>query len=316
MKIALFDPYTPKFTGDIVRWWQTHGHEVRVDRYYDPELVKWADVVWFDTCDNNLKCAMYPDKNDPTQQGWDLHEMDLTNKKLIVRVIDIEVWSGHNLNVDWDLVDDIIFIAPHIKELVARGHNWKPEYEEKVRIIPCGVDLDRFTFKERSPGFNIGIVSEIWGSKGSDLVLQVALKLKSIDSRYNIQWLGKWAEYNWDEAYIRSFIERNQLSITFVDWVESVDDFLEDKNYLLHCSKKEAFSYATAEAMAKGIKPILHHFYGAEDLWPDMTWQSIDGAIGKIIDEYYDSRTYPRYLIERGYTLPQMMAKIDEVINA
>lgn len=318
MKIAVFDPYTPKFTGDMVDFWRAQGHEVKVDRYYDPGLVEWADVIWFDTCDNNLKCAMFPDENDPTQAGWDMHKMDLTGKKVVVRVIDIEVWVGHNMNVDWDLVTDIVFIAPHIKDLVANAPNWKPEHEDKVRMIPCGVNLDRYSFKERQPGFNIGIVSEIWGSKGSDLVIQVAMKLKQIDERYNIKWVGKMQEYQWDWYYLQDTIKKHNLNIEFIDWVESIDEFLEDKNYILHCSKKEAFSYAVAEAMAKGIKPVLHRFYGADALWPNLTWNTIDEAVDMITDPDpfgYNSNFYKQYLEDMGYTLDNMMTKIEEVIN-
>lgn len=315
MKIALFDPYWPKFTGDIVDAWRKMGHEVKTDRYYNPELIHWADVIWFDTCDNNLKCAMNPDKDDPTQEGWDMHDMDLTGKKIIVRVIDIEVWSGHNMNVDWDLVTDIVFIAPHIRALVENSPNWKPEYESKCRWIPCGVDLDKWTFKPHYRGYNIGIVSEVWSSKGTDYVLQIAMKLKQIDDRYNIKWVGKMQEYVWEWFYIQDFIKRNELKIEFTDWVEDLNEFLEDKNYLLHATKKEAFSYATAEAMAKGIKPVLHHFYGAENLWPGMTWNTIDEAVGMITENNYNSSKYLAYLCEHGYTLDQMMEKIMEVIN-
>lgn len=316
MRIALFDPYTPKFTGDIVDAWRAMGHEVRVDRYYDPKLVEWADVIFFDTCDNNLKSAMYPDKSDPTQEGWDLHDMDLTGKKIMVRIIDIEVWVGHNMNVDWSLVTDIVYIAPHIMDLVRNSPNWKPEYESKTHFIPCGVNLDKFTFAEREPGFNIGVVSEIWESKGADLFLQVMLKLKKVaGDKYNLKWVGKMQCYQWDWWYIQDFIKRNELKVEFIEHVESIDAFLEDKNYLLHCSLKEGFSYATAEAMAKGIKPVTHHFYGAEHLWPEMTWSSVDEAVEMILNADYSSSSYRQYLIDKGYTVDGMMGRITEVIN-
>jgi glycosyltransferase involved in cell wall biosynthesis len=315
MKIALFDPYLPKFTQDIIDSFRAQGHEVKTDRYYDPKLVEWADIVWFDTCDNNLKSAMYPDKSDPTQEGWDLHEMDLTRKKIIVRIIDIEVWVGHNMNVDWSLITDIVYIAPHIMELVKNSPNWKPEYDAKCHFIPCGVNLEKFTFKERQAGFNIGVVSEIWESKGADLFLQVALKLRQIDERYNIQWVGKMQCYQWDWYYIQDFIKRHDLKIEFIEHVESIDEFLEDKNYLLHCSLKEGFSYATAEAMAKGIKPVTHSFYGSEHLWPGLTWDSIDEAVIDITEDFYDSNDYRQYLIEKGYTVDGMMERITEVLK-
>lgn len=330
MKIVMFDPYLGKFTSDMWEWWRAKGYEVKVDRYYDPELVDWADVVWFDTCDNNLFSATNPseallddwkfaNRNVP----WDIHEHDLSNKKIIVRPIDIEVWQGHHAHERmWDVVDHCIFIAPHIRELMMADS--RPQASDmQLHTIPCGVNLDRYKFRRHEHGFNIAVVSEIWESKGIDYVLQIALKLKEVDSRYNITWLGKRADYQWHEAYRTEFIERNKLGITFVEWAESVDEFLEDKDYLLHASTKEAFSYATAEALAKGIIPVLHHFYGASELWPYITWDSIDEAVDMMTnrgDHFYypgDEETWPhQYLKDRGYTLPQMMEKIDNVINS
>lgn len=322
-KIALFDPYKPKFTGDMVDWWQDNGYEVKVDRYYDPKLVDWADVIWFDTCDNNLKSATNPDdaliEEGAREHGvpWAIQEHDLTGKKVIVRPIDIEVWQGHHASAVWAPITDCIFIADHIRDLMMNDS--RPQASDmKIHTIPCAVNLDRYTFDERHPGFKIAIVSEVWESKGVDYVLQIAHKLKEVDSRYEIHWLGKFQDYHWDQAYMHDFIKRNGLNIQFYDWVESVDDFLEDKNYLLHASKKEAFSYATAEAMAKGIKPVLHHFYGADTLWPGITWDTIDQAVQMIVDpdQEYDSKKYIKYLEKQGYTLPQMMAKFEEVINS
>lgn len=322
MKILLFDPYGQKFTDGMVKWWEANGHEVKYERYYNPLLVGWADVIWFDTCDNNLMSAMSPSES--LQQEWikdgvmvsDMHDMDLTGKKVIVRPIDIEVWQGHHANARlWDIVDDCIFIAPHIRDIMMADSR-PQESNMQIHVIPCAVDLEKYTFKVRELGYNIGIVSEVWESKGVDYVLQIALKLRDIDPRYQITWVGKFQDYHWDKAYMDDFIQRNHLPIKFLDWVESVDDFLDDKNYLLHASKKEAFSYATAEAMAKGIKPILHRFYGADVLWPGLTWNSIDEAVAMITNKVYDSQSYRDYLVEMRYTLPQMMESIQQVLEA
>jgi glycosyltransferase involved in cell wall biosynthesis len=322
MRIAIFDPYLRKFTDGMEKWWLSQGHEVRMDRYYNPQNAEWADVIWFDTCDNNLASATNPSQAilDDTNNyfPWDLHQMDLSNKKVIVRAIDIEVWQGAQLASKWDVVDDLIFIATHIRDVC--GVETLPEKRDdlKVHIIPCAVDLERYRFAERGHGFDIAVVSEKWVSKGTDLILQIALKLKQIDPRYKIHWLGKWSDYQWEIPYFTEFIEKHGLNFEFTEWMEgdnAVDSFLEGKNYLLHASHKEGFSYATAEAMAKGIKPVLHRFYGADALWPNITWSSIDEAVEAIVGGNYDSHEYRQYLINHEYTLPQMMESIDKVIG-
>lgn len=327
MRIALFDPYLLKFTQDMVTWWQNAGHEVRVDRYYDPDMVQWADVVWFDTCDNNIKAATNPSEaimeDAANPQPWDLHDMDLTDKQIIVRPIDIEVWQGHQAGSHWDVVDDIVFIAPHIRELANLEETFpRLRPETKIHTIPCGVDLGRYRYAERGHGYDVAVVSEKWTSKGTDYILQIALKLKQINPRYKIHWLGQRSDHQWEYAYFDDFVEYHQLNIEFTNILldeVTVDEWLEGKNYLLHASHKEAFSYATAEAMAKGIKPVLHRFFGADDLWPDITWSDISQAVDMITGDdlaVYDSVVYRYYLIDRGYTIDQMMGRImTEVIH-
>ena len=318
--LALYDPYGGKFTTGMQKWWSDNGYEVKYSRYYDPSLVEWADVLWFETTDNNILSATNPSEallaDDANFKPWALCDHDLTGKRVIVRPIDIEVWQQHYMGVDWTHVNDVVFIAPHIRNLVDVEALQGYHQDMGVHVIPHSVDLDAWTFKERQPGFNIAVVSERWISKGTSEILQIALKLKQIDKRYKITWLGQRSDYQWEHAYRDEFVEHHQLNIEFVNMVDSVDEFLEDKNYLLHASHKEAFSAATAEAIAKGIKPVLHRFFGADDIWPGITWSSVDEAIEMITEtNNYHSEKYRDYLIQHDYTLPLMMAKIDKLIR-
>lgn len=325
MRIGMFDSYNGKFTDDMLKWWTNHGYEVRREPHYNPEIVDWADIVWFDTCDNNLLSATNPDQalkdewkysNRPGK--WDMHEMDLSKKKVIVRPIDIEVWGGSHAHDNmWPMVNDVIFLAPHIQQIMMADSR-PQEGNFKQYLIPCGVNLDRWTFKERKDGFNIGVVAERWVSKGTILAVQLALRLKQIDSRYHIYWLGKNNDYHWQEEYLQDMIKKFDLPITLEDeYVENLDQWWENKNYVLSCSMKEAFGYNLAEAMAKGICPLIHTFFGYEPLWGDSPWcwSSIDECVDLITDGNYNSQEYIDYLTGKGYTVDSMMNKIMKIIN-
>lgn len=320
MRILLHDPYGGKFTKDMQEWWQVHGHEVDRQTYYNPRLAnEWADIIYFFTCDNNLLSATNPDQallaDDANYSPWSLHDMDLSNKKIIVHPVDIEVWQGHHAYDNmWNIVDDVIFPAPHIQEIF-NADSRTQEHKFKQHLIPFGVNLDKWTFKEREKGFNIGIVSELWESKGVDLALQIAMRLKEIDSRYQITWLGKNQMYHWGKAYFDDLAK--DLPITHeIDFVEDLNSWWEDKNYVLHCGQKETYTYAVAEAMAKGIKPIFHKYYGAEATWPGLTWTSIDEAVNLITENAYDSSSYRQYLIDHHLDLESMMDSIDKIIRS
>lgn len=321
MRIACFDPYNGKFMDDPVRWWQNKGYEVKKEPYYNPELVMWADVVWFHTADNNLLSATNPEqalkdewKYSNRPGAWDMHEMDLSNKKIVVQPIDIEVWGGSHAHDNmWQLVDDCIFIAPHIRDMMMEDS--RPQQSNmKVHMIPLGVDLDKWTFKQREPGKKVAIVSEKWIIKGMQNILQIAYDLPR---SYEFHWVGIWSnDYPYFREYAEDFIKRNHLNFTFTDWVDDLDGWLEDKNYMLMASMKEAFSFCTAEAMAKGIKPIPHAFYGSENIWPGLTWNSPSEAVRMIQEDDYRSQGYHDYLIDHGYTLNQYMEQIDDILAA
>lgn len=323
-KIAMFDPYNGKFTDDMVEWWTNHGYEVRRETYYNPDLVVWADIVYFFTCDNNLLSATNPDQalKDQwayeTKHGyWDIHDIDRSSKKVIVHPVDIEVWQGHHAyGRMWDVVDDVIFPAPHIQDIMMADS--RPQAGSfRQHVIPFGVNLDRWTFKERSDGFKIGVVAERWVSKGVDYVIQIAFRLLQIDERYHIYWLGKNNDYHWETEYLRDVISHYSLPITLEEeFVEDLDHWWEDKNYVLSASHKETYGYNIAEAMAKGIKPIIHRYFGADYTWPDITWGSIDEAVDMITEMQYDSVSYRKYLIDHCLDLESMMTSVDKVINA
>lgn len=321
MRIAMFDPYLGKFTADMCNWWRSRGIEVRVDRYYDPELVEWGDVIWWDTADNNLLSATKPGDAilgqkffDNKEIPWDIHDMDLRNKKLICRPIDIEIWNGSHAHAEmWDLIDDCIFIAPHIRDMMMADSR-PQESNMKIHTIPCGVDLSNWTFRDRGPGKKVGIVAERWVSKGIDYVIQLAMTLPD----YEFHWLGKNNDYHWEHEYLKDQIKRNCPNLILEEeFVDDLDQWWEDKNYVLSASHKEAFGYNIAEAMAKGIKPVIHEFYGFEPLWGDSyhTWAKLDKAKEILTDDIYNSAGYVEYLFQKRYTIDQMMESIMEVIN-
>lgn len=319
MRIALFDPYNGKFTDDMVSWWSSHGYEVQRQMYYNPELVDWADVVWFDTCDNNLLSATNPDqalkdewKYANRTGAWDMHDVDLSHKKVIVRPIDIEVWQGqHAHDRMWDIVNDVVFLAPHIQSMMMADS--RPQQGTfKQHVIPCGVNLDRWTFKERQPGKKIGIVAERWVSKGIDYAIQLAMALPD----YEFHWLGKNNDYHWEHEYLKDKVAKCCPNLILEeDFVDDLDAWWEDKNIVLSCSHKETYGYNIAEAMAKGIKPVIHSFYGAEAIWPGITWDSLDQAVKEITGTDYDSAAYRQYLVDHNLDLESMMQSFERVIH-
>ena len=106
------------------------------------------------------------------------------------------------------------------------------------------------------------------------------------------------------------------MNVEFIDIVEDMNKFLEEMSYAICFSKKEAFSYVIAEGMCKGLKPIIHNFYGAEAIWDKQyIWNTIDEAIEMVTGGDYTPYIYRKY-IEENYPIKLMLERIYNVIKS
>jgi glycosyltransferase involved in cell wall biosynthesis len=297
MKIALFDPYGYKFSQSIIDYWKSVGYEVKKTLYYDPEWVKWADVTYFETVDNNLQTF-----SRDCDAGLE------HNGKIVAREIDIEAWVGHHNGVNFSHVDDLIFIANHIKRKVEEDVG---RITCKTHVIPCGVDTDKFAFNPGSRNKKIAWVAEMWHAKNAELAVIILKELLKRDGGWSLHMLGRDEMESWYKKYFEQLC--NGLPITIEERVEDIDSWYEDKSYHLLTSKKEAFSYVTAEAMCKGLKPLVHNFYGARDIWEDYVFDTPSEAVDMFLGDW-KPKEYRAY-IENKYPLEKMLSGIDKVIN-
>jgi glycosyltransferase involved in cell wall biosynthesis len=305
MKIAIFD-HVHKFTKDLIEHWEKSGHEVKKDRYLDPKLVNWADTTFFEFCDISIQRGSH--KEDVIWNGT-----QPLDKNIIVRLHDIDAWVGQHKGVYWPWVNHLVFVADHIEEKVKQEITFPDTL--KIHNIKHGINLERYTFRDRGKpterGNKIAWVAPIVHHKGLELALQVLAAVPGHELHVLVtsNELGSW-----QKAYIDSFIKRNNLKVYYYNRVDDVNQFLEDKHFLLLTSFKEAFSFVSGEAMAKGIKPIIHHFWGAETVWPkEYLWNTVEEAKQKILEFKYDSVEY-RNFIQANYSLSRMLEEYDKIL--
>jgi len=295
MKIATFSNWGEKFLGMMNSYWRKQGHEVEYRLGYDPALHEWADVCYVDVGDNNARVAS---------------EQRFPNTILAIRCIDIECWLGQPGAVHWENVDVCIFGAKHIEELVRSYVNFPPNV--KVVHIPFGVDLDKWTFKVRDgSGKKVACVAHQWTAKGLPLLFQVMAKL---GPGWQLHALGTKSRSDpWQWKYYEHIIEHLGIDYHWTDHVDDLDAWLDDKDFHVLASTKESFSYASAECAAKGIKPLIHAYWGSEQIWPqEWLWYMVDECVHKIKGGTYDSVWY-RDVIAETYSLDLMMARINAI---
>lgn len=294
MRITFFsaDPGNHRFIQPIIDRLALKGYECQL-------LNNWtitdADVYWFDFADNNLITASQENKE------------YLKSKKVIARLHAIERYMGYHHQIDWSCVSDLIFVSEHMKRMC----NEDGELPVRQHVIYNGIDLDKFTFKERDNGLTLGYAGNIVPAKGiltmfhyfRELRRHGDYKLKMVGlNRFSARDLEFYKHYTKDLP-----IEEEGETSDINKWLDGVD-------YLWQPSHAESFSLIVGEAMAKGIKPLINGFYGADELWPESLIYKDFTAFFDIIITRYKSNEY-REFAER-YSLEKEMEQIYGLISA
>lgn len=283
-------------------------------------------MAWIEWCEGSMIQAswreasgqpefhgVYNDFTDPGHKDPRDFTGDWKNTKLINRAIDIDVLYGHYRQVKWENVNALTYIAKHIFEMMDINMNFARMFPNlKTAHIPLSVNLDKFSFRDRTKthGKNIAFVHHLWGAKGLPLALQVLKKLVNQDKEWKLFIVGDWSSEAWHPRYITHIIKEMGLedNVIIRDRVKSVDIFLEEMDYVFSSSYKEAFSLIIGEGMAKGLKPIVHNWQGARDIWTDKyVWTTIDEAVEMCLGDY-NSQEYREFVNRYSHVNEYQMA--------
>ena len=300
-------PGLESFLRDIVHFLET---KFRVQTCYSnnqqqiASAVEWADIVWLDWAN---EIAIFVTNQLPLSP----------EKRVICRIRSYEVLSGFLPRVNWSKVSSVLYVSDHIRKI---AHEVYPPLANgpPSAVIRNGLNLQRFTFKERTHGFNIAVVGFINHKKNPSMWVEVLSRLVKDDPRYRLKVAGELQDLRY-VYYFRNILDKLRLQdhVQFFGHVNEINKWFdrEQINYLLSTSVFESFGYNIAEAMAMGIKPLIHNFPGAEDLWPhECLFSNIDELLQIVRNpQNYDSRKY-RAFIEEKYPLSLQLEKIESVI--
>ncbi|MBU1626270.1 glycosyltransferase, partial [bacterium] len=262
------------------------------------KIMEWSDVSFFEWCDELLI------------EASKLRKVC----KVVCRLHSYEAYTNLPNRVNWKNVDDLIFVAPHVKEITKLKLPWLEDMV-KTHIIYNGVDLDRYKFKEGKGGFDLAYVGHIRYVKNPSLLLQCIKILVDADSNYRLHLACEFIDLE-TLLYFEHMTDQMGLrdNIVIYSWTDKIEEWLEDKNYVLSTSIRESFGYNIAEAMAMGIKPLIHNWPGAKNLYPKKyLFNTIDKFKNMVINGEYNSREYREH-IEKNYSLEVQLRKIEDVI--
>jgi len=291
------------FCDDIVefikQYFEVRLSDGRTDR--EPyELMEWSDVSWFDSCpDLAIKASK--------------------RTNVCRNVIGIHCYEGYEQwprQVNWANIDTL-FIAGNsiVKDALVR-HVPGLETETSVAVVPCGVDLEKSTFIDRQCGKNIAFLPDLSPQRNPAFILQCMQKLRYIDPEYRLFFGGAFVD-DIVEQYVRHMVEALDLGgvVLFDRRQEDVCSWLEDKHYIVSTSFFEGSSTGLLEAMACGLKPVVHNFPGANRIFPSEFLFDISEEFCKqICCAQYEPQRYRRF-VEENYPLKKQLHEINWILN-
>ncbi|MHC4269183.1 MAG: glycosyltransferase [Planctomycetota bacterium] len=309
-KVAVIcSPGLESFLGDIVDYLNTR-YEVRT--CYSTNVkeidsaIMWSDIVWLEWA-NELTIAL-------TNHSENI----LKDKHVICRLHRYEVFTDYLHKIKWEAIHDLIFVADHIKKTAIGRIPSLPQKVQNIHIVPNGVNLDKLKSKKRDKGWNIAYLGYIHYRKGPLLLLHAFRELVQIDKRYQLFIGGKIEDTHY-VLYFNQMITEMGLeeNVHFDGWIEkqNINTWLDDKQYIVCTSIHEGHPVGIMEAMACGLKPLLHNYVGAKESYPDKyVWNTIPEFVKMATEENYDSAEYINF-IETNYSLDKQTESIETIIT-
>ncbi len=261
-----------------------------------------ADICWFEWCDELVRHAT---------------TLDISRRKPIVcRLHRYEAFTDVPGKVQWERVDALMLVTDHLITILRQT---VPGIEDRVQVnvVNNGVAIDKIPLTPRNPGYNLASVGYVHMRKNPMMLLQIMEKLVRFDSRYKLFVAGKFQDtlvgMYWDHAIREMGLADN---IKFEGWQDDITTWLSDKNFLVSTSIHESFGYSIAEAMAMGIKPVVHNFPFSTRIWPEqILFNTVDEAVGMITSNVYSSVAY-RNFIESNYSLFDQVTQVRKVLSS
>ena len=298
-RVAIVNPFQNKFNR-IYSDYFSRENEVRLVLPKTErdllEIMDWAEVIWTTWCNEPLRFM--------SRRG--------TKATLVTHVRSYEILTPSLMTgVRWENVQGAIFVADHIREIANQMWSEQLRPTPQTTVFNC-VELDRYPFYDKSPGKNVAYIGYLNHKKGIPLLLQCIQKAVERDPGYRFHVAGSFQEPRF-EVYMNHLLREIGLTdhVTFNGWVRDVPAFLADMDYVVSTSPWEGCPNNVIEAMACGVKPLVHNWRGAATLFGrELVFNTVDEFIALLTSSDYDSRGY-RDLVDRRFNAPLNLPQID-----
>jgi tetratricopeptide (TPR) repeat protein len=263
------------------------------------ELMEWSDISWFEWCTELAVVG----SNGPKVC------------KTIVRLHRYEAYTEFPSRVNWRNVDVLITVGNSFVQQALLNGTGPVSPSTSVVTIPNGVDMDALRFVNKPAGKNIAFVGNLRMVKNPSLLLQCMHRLHSTDAEYRLFVAGEFQDGAL-EQYVRHLVKELGLTgaVVFDGRQSDISRWLADKHYVVSSSIIESQGMGILEAMGCGLKPVIHNFPGASEIYPDeFLFNIVEQFCEQIQSGQYEPARYRKF-VEQNYSQKQQLAKINELL--
>jgi glycosyltransferase involved in cell wall biosynthesis len=270
MKVLILTPWKNTWIPYYKKVFEERGHSVRVA--HDSKQLIRADVylhMW--------ACMSYP----------------IPNAVNIMFMRRFEFFEYNWKEYPWDKIDSLVFCNTFFK----REFDSYFKHIHNTELIYNAVDTEVWAEKPHSKGVKVGMACHVHPKKNLPLAAQI---IKALGKPFELHITGEWQD-SATVAYLHWAAKEMDLDITLYGHTENMAKWWADKDYCLSTSLSEGNPNNILEAMAQGIRPVVHSWPGAIDQFPSRCiFNGVYEAVGQITGDYGSGY---REHVEKYYSL-------------
>ncbi len=291
------------------------------------EMMQWCDIAWFECCtDMAIEISKLPKvcKNIVRLCHFEAHDNWQSQAGRPARRAGQEQARLRRAapdqtclrQVQWENIDILITVSSSfIKEVLFKQ---VPNIENRTRLvtITSGVNLDKFQFVKKERGKNLASIGCLDVRKNPMFLLQCMQKLHYIDPEYKLYFAGSF-----QSPILHRYVEYmvgvlGLTDVVFFDgWQKDVNEWLRDKHYIVSGSIGESRGIGLLEGIACGLKPVIHNFPEACEIFPkEFLFDISEQFCEQILSNSYEPERYRRF-VEENYPLKNQLNKINSIFS-
>lgn len=260
------------------------------ERHFREHLDR-SDVVWIEWC---------------TALAALMTRIDPGRTRVVMRIHSYEVFTHWPHLVNWQRVDDVVFVSEHLRDLAHRAiPGLSDPGAPRTHVLPLAMELQKMVRpKQPDARFNLALVGASKMVKDPRWAIDVLRRLRERDERYRLLLIGgkfqdpSPATHHYAEA-LRA--EEAELAahgaLERIGYTEDVPGVLEQVGVILSTSLRESFHIGLVEGAASAAVPVVRDwpfFPGApRQLFPaEWVVETPEQAADRILTATADEQTW------------------------